>query len=221
MKSKLVDSIIDRARSLLAHVDDQLMFIDLSGSAAQCRYISPLDFRAAASKIPAETGWLRPGIVRWGRSGQTSWFVLFIPPGVHSFFIQAQGNAVEQFAVPMPGLVYSTFQQHMIWAIKEQQSNPTAQIFHVPLPNISSRGLICFGENTRPDPGNPDRCWQLFLASPFNHHQADGKSRSHPKNIIPKLTALAQSETKTYPLDDLIACNQNVDQAFQAAGGHL
>lgn len=49
-----------------------------------------------------------------------------------------------------------------------------------------------------------DVAWQLFLSSPFNADMAHGKSQAFAGDVRHQLIALAQSNAKRYPVQDLV-----------------
>lgn len=85
--------------------------------------------------------------------------------------------------VALPGLVFMGYgARYYIWAVQDTSFNPKMEAFHAPLPNVDSKGLICFGSNPLPEVGAEtfERSWELFFSSPFNAHMVQGKSLEFP-----------------------------------------
>jgi hypothetical protein len=104
-----------------------------------------------------------------------------------------------------------------IWAVRGKLFRPDLGLFHAPLPNVGGDGNICFGNNRPPVVGKDGEqaAWNLFMSTPFNLHNADGKSAEHPKNIISKLSCLSKRKAVRYPTRDLISQRCTIEQAVQ------
>ncbi len=174
--------------------------------------LSPATLRAAFVGEPVDSGWLSPDVKRCG-SGPTGPFaVKFIPPGKHTLRL-GTGDPSQplEVSVPLPGLVFAgvnaastgTQATYYVWAIQEEEFDPTATLFHAPLTNVYSNGRICFGENHPPEAGREtiDRAWGLFIDSLFTGEMAEGKSRQHPQEVRRLLLTLEQ--VNRYPVEDL------------------
>jgi Prokaryotic E2 family D len=174
--------------------------------------LSPETLRAAFVGEPVDSGWLSPDVKRCG-SGPTGPFaVKFIPPGKHTLRLST-GDPSKPLvvSVPLPGLVFAgvntslggTQATYYVWAIQEEEFDPTAALFQVPLTNVYDDGRICFGENHPPKAAREtiDRAWRLFIDSLFTGEMAGGKSRQHPQDVRSYLIAL--NEADRYPVEDL------------------
>ena len=108
-------------------------------------------------------------------------------------------------AVPMPGLLFLGYGTHYyVWAYKLWKYAAT-KLFKAPLANVYPDGAICFG-NVHPRVAHGNTIannWRLFWDSNFSDHLANGKSATHPDNILPFLAKLHSTEAQDYPLDDL------------------
>lgn len=92
------------------------------------RYLSDASVREAFGKIPIDTGWLPPEIVRWGDGKAGEWAVAFFAPRVYELevtresastadrgpqtdwdgahAVDGQPSSVDRLSVPLPGLVF-------------------------------------------------------------------------------------------------------------------
>ena len=174
--------------------------------------LSPATLRAAFVGEPVDSGWLSPDVKRCG-SGPTGPFaVKFIPPGKHTLRLSA-GDPSQPLvvSVPLPGLVFAgvnavtggTQATYYAWAIREEEFDPTATLFHAPLTNVYDDGRICFGENHPPEAAMDtiDRAWRLLIDSLFTGELAGGKSRKSSQDVRRQLLALEQADC--YPVEDL------------------
>jgi len=200
----------------LEFMDGQFRFrmVNLEGAVVE-RCISSEAVREAFSGIPVDSGWLPPGIVRWGNGKLGEWCVAFVPPAPHLLEFTKDPGAnsdwkehadVTRVEVWLPGLVFfGLSNQYYIWAVKTETLKPHNEIYRCPLPNVEETGLICWG------PYNPPRCttksiseaFKLFINSTFNNHRADGKSKRFREDVRLMLTELAAAGGP-YPVDDLM-----------------
>lgn len=137
------------------------------------------------------------------------------------------------FTVPLPLLVFGGVgNSYYLWAVKKinwqaastfpnatascssRGGNPNAVLYHAPLPNVGSSGLLCYGSNQPPtmgagDDGNTagqilEQAWQTFIQSPFNDHLKQGKSKFSPADVRIQLIKLATTTTTTTPTSEPI-----------------
>ena len=175
-----------------------------------------------------DSGWLPPGICRWGSQIAGDWMVRWYPPGRYSLqFGHPQDQASSTLDVPLPGMVFAGIgATYYVWASKEQAFSPQALLYAVPLPNVYNDGRICYGSNSPPVISaehwqTVETAWQLFITTPFLLELAGQKSRSHPEDIGVFLAQLAKEEKSTYPMEDLLPYSINgttltVERAIQA-----
>ncbi|MGD2184456.1 hypothetical protein [Lusitaniella coriacea] len=163
--------------------------------------------RAAFNQIPIDSGFLQPGIVRWGTRDRGTFLVRFLPPQRRVALFLAKGDPSPlPIQVPLTPLVFLGIDRaYFLWAVKTARFDPEAPAFLAPFPNISG-STICFGSN-RVSPASArtlDATWQLFLNSPFNGDSAAGKSRQFPDDARQHLLALHAAKKTRYPLRDLV-----------------
>jgi hypothetical protein len=94
---------------------------------------------------------------------------------------------------------------YSLWAVTERPAVESAPLYLAPCPNVSLKG-VCRGNAPFPKAA-PATIWQaveVFFGSKFNQDLANGKSRSHPGNILDQWRALNQAGAETYPLEDLV-----------------
>jgi hypothetical protein len=187
-------------------LDGQYVIWYEEGETMRSKLISPTAVRQAFTHLPVDSGFLPPSIVRWGSGVAGDWLVKFIAPNCYpiSCHLVEGTHALE---IPLPGLIFMGFgNRYYVWAVKSRCFDANAPVFHVPLPNVSHDGVICFGSNSVPPASSEtlEQTWQLFLNSPFNGDSASGKSKSHPDDVRSHLVALHDARKKKYPLRDLV-----------------
>lgn len=104
--------------------------------------ISPEALRTAFSNEPIDTGWMEPGIVRWGTGSTDTYLVKFIPLATHTINCDELGS----LTVPLPAMVFvGKGLKYWVWAIQEQEFTPQAPPFmrHYPMSTVLDR---CVGE---------------------------------------------------------------------------
>ncbi len=216
MKSKKGNlSVPASAEAALYFVDDQLLFQTVDGERVTSKLLSAATVRQAFSNAPIDTGWLPRGVSRWGTGSRGQWMVRWHEPAPYKLQLAARKAAI---VVPMPALVYFGIgNAYYLWAMKGVTFNPALRLFHAPLANINSSGLICFGQNAHPDvaKGGFEQTWQTFWQAPFNNDHANKKSKSEPENINPKLQELSRRKATTYPADDLVESGWTLNQAIE------
>lgn len=187
---------------LLSYQEDSTRYVKLLSSAA---------VRAAFVTLPVDSGFLPPGVVRWG-SAARDWLVQFIPAARYTLQFVPEGASV-RLTIPLPSLVFMGLgDRYYLWAVKGKAFDPNAPAFHAPLPNIDRSGAICFGGNATANASTQtlQPTWQLFLDSPFNSDLAYGKSRSSPQDVGQLLLKLHQEQKKRYPQRDLIPTDRTI-----------
>ncbi len=186
---------------------EQLLFQHVKGGTITSKFISPEAARQAFSKEPVDSGWLPKGVLRCGTGSKGVWMVSYHAPAVYTLLIEGRGGKPRKFKVPLPALVWFGQKTHYyIFAMRGKTLNPSNLLFHAPLANVNSSGLICFGKNAHPDvaKGGFDQTWHTFWQAPFNNDHSNGKSAAHKKCVNDQLHALARDKRTIYPESDLM-----------------
>ena len=174
--------------------------------------ISTVALREAILAEPHESGWIPPGLARFGTSASGLWFVRWLPPTRYSLVLDQDDQAPPRtISVPLPGLVLcGSSQTYAVWASTETTFAPQARAYHAPLPNVGQTGHLCFGSIAVPPVTwrTLDLAWQRFITTPFNAHDIQGCSRAYPTDIRRQLLRVAQRQRATYPLSDLLPVGQ-------------
>ncbi|MDB9322364.1 hypothetical protein PN483_10535 [Nodularia spumigena CS-591/04] len=168
------------------------------------KFISPAALRTAFSHEPIDTGWMEPGIVRWGTGSTDTYLVKFIPPAIYTINCEQLGD----LTVTLPAMVFAGKKfKYWVWAIKDKEFTPQAPAFHVPLPNIYSSGQVCWGVNEPPAANSVsiNQAWKLFISSVFTNHFTINKSHKYRKDVRQQLLKLHKRYRRsTYPVSDLM-----------------
>lgn len=178
------------------------------------KIVSPASVRDAFAKEALDSGWLPPGVNRYGVGAKGAWMVRWHAPAIYTIQLASRKQPL---VVPMPALIWiGQKHNYFIVAAKEKAFTPNAALFHAPLANVGSSGLICFGQNPHPDVsrGGLEKAWYTFWDAPFNNHQGNGKSQLHPDGINAQLLVLARAKAKAYPLEDLVSMNTTLNAAI-------
>lgn len=187
-------------------LDGQYIVRYQEGEATITKLISPEAVRFAFTHLSVDSGFLPPGVVRWGSGSEGDWLVKFIPPNRYLICCILADKPL-RLDIPLPGLIFmGKGSRYYLWAVKSRHFDSLAEVFHVPLPNVSPSGAICFGSNSVPNAASAtlEQVWQLFLSSPFNGDSASGKSKAYPNDVRSHLITLQDAGKKKYPLRDLI-----------------
>lgn len=207
------------AEAALYFVEGQYLFHTRSDRDEEVKYLSPAAVRQALLLEPVDSGWLSAETVRWGMGIRGEYVVSFHTPARYKLLVRGSDDVTEAvLTVPLPGFIFAGLDQSWyVRAVKAERFSPDLELFHAPLPNVSTSGLICFGQNWHPKAGKDDAhaAWQLFITSAFNSHHADGKSREYPQNILYRLYALSARNARRYPFSDLVSLNCTVSEAVQ------
>jgi hypothetical protein len=178
------------------------------------RFISAAQVRQAFTGIPIESGWLPPGVMRWGNGIRGEWAVGFIPPRVHELELTREvatapgadptagtpvpplASEIDRIRVPLPGLVwFGIATSYWIWAVKTETLQPYQEIYRAPLPNIYADGSICWGlvKPERMTAKTLFKAYDLFMGTTFNNHLANAKSKSKRDDVRVMLRDLARA----------------------------
>jgi len=214
------------AQAEIIFADDQLLYHS-RGSKGEHQYkvISPTAVKLAFDPQEEDSGWLPPNTVRLGSSGDRQWLIQVHPPQRYTITLitDAQFRPTEEeyvtLTVPLPGfIVFAIGAQVYLWAIK-QTFKPEMTLYQPPLPNASSNGLLCFGQNEKPlaSPQTIDRIWQTWWQGIFNRDQTNDKSKQFQHDVRWQLWDVANSKKRRYPLKDLRPCRwKTCDEACDA-----
>lgn len=194
----------------LLFLEGQYLFRWQENGTWHYKFVSPVAVKTAFNIEPLDSGWLPPGVVRYGSSIHGDWVAQFHAPSVTELKIYTDDGTLKEISVPLPALVFLKVGNNCyVWATDSSAFAPDSTAFHCPLPNIYSGGKICFGRNLISDcaTGAVDAAWNLFITSPFNRELCEGKSRSSRSDIREQLFAL--NGKRKYPLKDLEPISQS------------
>ena len=180
------------------------------------KFVTSVDVAAAFSMKEIDTGWLPAGIVRCGQNAAGPWFVYCTPPQK----VKISLDEGIWMVVPAPRLaLIGSGNAYRMAAMREKHFRAEALIYHAPFPNIYPDGRICWGTNTPPEalPENARKVWELFFESPFNADLTGNKSKLHSKDVRDMLRELERRQARSYPADDLVSMNNDVERLWKEA----
>lgn len=170
---------------------------------------------ALSDKVSVESGLLPEGNLFFAQEGVKQIVVEYRKPQKTGIWIEGRENP---FRIPMPGLILarvikSDQPTYRIFAVKRRPPSLDEPLYVSPLPNTYHDGNICWGtvERVRLDQvGHADLRpdWQIMLGAAFNNHAVSGKSKSHSSDIRKLYEVLEASQSKKYPMDELIKANK-------------
>jgi PRTRC genetic system protein B len=205
-----------RADAALYFVGDEMLFHGVSEQGAeQIKFLPSATCREAFAKEPLDSGWLPPGVNRYGTGSRGVWMVRWHPPAMYAVRLDDRKTPLR---VPMPSLIWFGQKHHYyIFAARERDFTPNAALYHAPMANVNHYGLICFGKNAHPDvaKGGFDPTWRTFWDAPFNNDHDDGKSKAFPDAVNDHLCQLARAKATEYPLKDLVSMNTSLNGAIE------
>ena len=206
------------AEAALFFYEGQYLFEHGGDGSVKSKLVSPAAVRQAFSNEPVDSGWLPEGVLRWGAGSRGVWMVRFHKPAVRTLLFDNGSKRPRKIKVPTPALVWlAQGHSYFIFAMKGRTCNPSNPLFHAPLANVNSSGLICFGSNAHPDCAKHfDEVWRTFWAAPFNDDHSNGKSVAHRENVNRQLRALAKQKATVYPERDLVRVGRTLDQVVDS-----
>lgn len=172
------------------------------------KVVAPQDVKVAFTHIEDDSGWMPRDILRLGHSIKGAWYVKVIPDRKTTLII-SQGQEKITITIPLPTMIFmGVASSYYVWSTKDKEPTAETKLYQAPLPNVSSEGQICWGNNS-PGMANvsaSDRAWHNFIRSPFTGHSTSGKSLHEPDDIRCYLLALGDQPSKRkYPSGDLVA----------------
>lgn len=203
-------------QAALFFLEGEYQFQAVDGGLVVTKNVSPAAVKQAFSKEAMDSGWLPANVNRCGVGSRGWWMVRWHAPAIYTLKLDTD-SPVKEIRVALPALVwFGQGHAYYIWAMKGNRFDPQGELFRAPISNVDDSGLICFGKNKHPDvaKGGFEQSWQVFWEAPFNDHNDDKKSLTHPTSIVPKLVELSKSKARKYPVDDLIPMKSTLDAAI-------
>lgn len=214
--------ILAGTQASLHLVDDQFLFVWKEKDLQRFKFISPVAVRNAVAKEPLDTGWIPPVVRRCGSGPRGDWAVAWFPPRVMTISVVDKKQKLREISVPLPGLLFLGLSKaYSVFATKGKTFSSDAALYRAPLPNVGGGGLICWGANRIPRASATtiEAAFEVFRVSPFNGHQASGKSVAFGDDVRDQLLALAAAKATKYPERDLVPAKTSVDRAVSALLG--
>lgn len=214
-------------QSLVARVDifDEAIVYTRFGQDGEARgshQVSPADLAAALSGVPVTTGLLPQGTLFYSRHAGGVRMGLYLPPRVHNVTVQMGGKR-RHWRVPLPPLVFvGNGNTWSVFAVK-QYPGETERLYNAPLPNVYTSGKICTGDVEFPAcaPATIRKAADAFLASDFNTHLVQTRSKSHKENVLEVWQALDKAGATEYSLDDLVTSPHPIKLSDLIGGGDV
>lgn len=201
---------IPRGFAALVFTDGQLIFQHLEDGVEYAKIVSGAAVNTAFQEAGIDSGWLEPGVVRWGVSHKGSWSVQFIHPERERTLLferTTDGDLIpDHLTLRLPPLVMIGINAtYHLWALREREVHARTPLYYAPFPNVYGNSHICFGSNTVA-PVEQDgmrQALKLFCEAPFGQTSIQNKSVRHPQDVRQMLKEVADSGG-AYPVEDLV-----------------
>ena len=185
--------------------------------------LSPDAVRNALLLQEFDSGWITPRTIRHGEGPKGPWAIQHYPAATYTLFFDQSITPetqppLTQLTLPLPAFIFiGAHHRYSLYAIRAWRNDATV-LYHAPLPNISTDGHICFGTATPPaiSPVAIRQAWQLFWRSAFNNDHTNGKSHSHPDNIVTQLRNIDHQHLDQYPGNDLVRTPITMNDILQS-----
>ncbi len=205
---------IPNATAALVFADGQLIFQHIEEGIEYAKTVTPAAAHAAFRHAGVDSGWLEPGIVRWGVSHKGAWAMQLIHPDSERTLLFERtlddDPFPDQLTLHLPPLVLAGINStYHLWALHEVEATAHTPLYYAPFPNVYGGEHICFGNNSVPNvEGDGMRqAWRLFCEAPFGQTSIQNKSKRHPQDVRRMLREVAASRSP-YPVDDLVPYEQ-------------
>lgn len=177
------------------------------------------DVQAAFANAERDSGWIDPGVVRFGGSASGDWFLYLAPSGKTPITLQLNEKILQIVVQLPPILMLGSGDGYRAYAYPHKGAfNPEKELYAAPLPNVNCRtGGICWGLNLPPRAHHSvaSKAWKLFIESPFSGHLADGSSREFRDDVRARLLKLDKEQPKVYPKEDLIEVHMDANDLIR------
>lgn len=201
---------IPHATAALVFADGQLIFQHLEDGVEYAKIVSAAAAGTAFRETGIDSGWLEPGVVRWGVSHKGSWAVRLIHPDKeHTLLFErtlSDDPVPDYLTLRLPPLVMIGINStYHLWALSEPEANARTLLYYAPFPNVYAGAHICFGSNSvaSVEQDGMRQAWQLFCEAPFGQTSIQNKSKRHPQDVRRMLKEVAGSG-EAYPCEDLV-----------------
>ena len=201
---------IPNATAALTFADGQLIFQHLEDGVEYAKIVSAAQAATAFQEAGIDSGWLEPGVVRWGVSHKGSWAVRLIHPDKERTLLferTLSDDAIpDHLTLRLPPLVMigigSTYH---LWALSEPEANARTLLYYAPFPNVYGNAHICFGSNAvaSVEQDGMRQALKLFCEAPFGQTSIQNKSKRHPQDVRRMIKEISDSG-EAYPTDDLV-----------------
>lgn len=213
-----VAAMLDNEQAALLFVGGQYLFRHRGQDGeVGYKFVSPASVRAAFSGETVDTGWLSPGIKRWGMGRRGEWSVVFVPAGRRKLLLAglpgrpAGRKSETAIELPLPALIFVAYGEDLyVWAVKKD-FDPAARAWKAPFSNVYNEGKVCLGRNSIRGKSALEAI-EIFWSSPFNGDLASGHSHSFPSDVREMWRAVAERNCKRYPSTDLVSAGATIDE---------
>lgn len=202
--------LYQRLRTRLDIFDESVVLtqFDSTRQPVRCFEVAPDSVAAALSGVPLMTGLLPDACLFYARDGVDPRIAVYLPPGRRDVTLVggAKGER-ETLSLPTPPLVFvGEGRAYRMLAVMARPESDEALLYRAPFPNVHSDGEVCWGSVDAPAcaADTIHIAAGLFLASEFNNHLIEGKSREHSNDVRVLWRALATDTENVYPVEDLV-----------------
>lgn len=179
------------------------------------KFIRHTEVAAAFSGQEIDSGWIQPGVLRFGAGIKGNWFVYHEPRQIVN--LSFYDTTPRVLKVPIPAMVMIQMGSGTyFFALKSKTVSAGVKLYVAPLPNLNAKGSVCWGTTKLPKliHHNAGKIWEAFLGSVFTTHTDTGKVKGYPDGCIPFWDMLAAKKARTFPVGRLIPMNLTLGGAI-------
>ena len=136
---------------------------------------------------------LAPGTIHFASKGRMSVFALEVPPGRRSIRYRPRDGRTQEFEIPFPwvylltGFCERALDRVYVYVAPEPIRSTEDQLFHLPVPNRYSDGLVCLGnfrfDITLSEPHKVDEVVRFYFESLFTNEVLESFNSYIPQEI--------------------------------------
>ncbi len=208
----MIPELIQQAKALLIFNQDSVVFTVTEDEQTFIKQIDLTSLIKTIEQTDFQSDWYLEYPLSLHKVCQREGKVLTISSALPSvYLLKFEGFSLR---VPLPGAVIVHCHPKLwVYAYKDRLKLDSV-LYHFPLPNISSTSQVCWGNVSQ-----SNQCvatiWNSFITSRFNQDYDEGKSRTHPYNIVTQLKEIAQSSNTVYPQQDLVPTSSTLSSLAQ------
>lgn len=210
--------LLDIPAPTTIHIYPQIAVIERVLGNCKTVYPVRLDGIAEAlGRVSLMSGILPENTLLSGERDGKKMIIKYLQPCIRTLALGREGN--HTFTIPMPPMIWAGWGRvYRLYALNQHTyPNASTILFHAPVPNLDSRGEVCWGDTgTVLDVSHAAMKTMLdrFFESNFVPHTDNHRSMKYPLSVLDMWHDLAKANAEHYPLTDLVAASIRLDQVI-------